>query len=418
MPYHDPGEYLTSKNRYAQMLMQGPNYNTGTTTGGLAHLLQQGLSGFMMGQDRRDKRMATQALTSGMGAKPWVDPDTGESVGTAGGVAGAISALSKLDNEPAGRLVQSLRMGELERGQAADVLAEGRRYKEGLLGAEREHAEDLADRKRSEKLADLMDEREFKKEMKGIPQAMVRKPGETERRVNNPTDRGFSLTEAQDIAAGRVRLTSPDQYGNVYLVNVATGEKRLAGGGDAAGPSQAAAPAAAAEPTDIPRKTMAEAARGGTGPWSNLKAAVDAVVGGVLDIEPLFPDTTDNRKYLRTINQIAKTALVNNPRFPVAEQEIVQGLLPNPDTFFTNPQTEARNVAQLRNVLTTWKEQNNISMASGSLTQKAVGALGDKNAEIERILALIGGPVKSATGTKTIGGKTYRKIGNEWFEVQ
>ena len=30
-------------------------------------------------------------------------------------------------------------------------------------------------------------------------------------------------------------------------------------------------------------------------------------------------------------------------------------------------------------------------MGSGTLTQKAIGALGDKNAEIERVLALIGG---------------------------
>lgn len=234
-------------------------------------------------------------------------------------------------------------------------------------------------------------------------------------------ERGFSETDAQDIAAGRIRVTPPDNFGNVYLVNVATGERRpvgelkgplsgqqpmntsgnleAEGGGQGLGaevpepPAQLSqAPQGPVPLQDVEMISIEEAARGGTGPWANLAAAVDGVIGGLLDTNSLFPDVAENRQHLRTLNQVAKTVLVNNPRFPVAEQQIVQQLLPDPDTFFANPQTEARNLANLRQILATVYEQNLASIQSGAVTQKAAGELANKNAEIARVLALMGDP--------------------------
>lgn len=216
------------------------------------------------------------------------------------------------------------------------------------------------------------------------------KPSETARRTQQLMGRGFTRNDAQDIAENRVRPSPPDQFGNIWLVNIATGKRNLAGGGKALG--------AVSEPPvpgdDVPAgqpKNMVDAAAKGTGPWSMLKAAVDAVVGGVFDTASLFPDTTYNRGLLRKLNQIAKVALITNPRFPTYEQKLVKGLLPNPDTFFVNPQTAARDAADLREILVLWTKQNKRSMGNGTLALKDIAELAAKNAQIERVLTLIGG---------------------------
>lgn len=111
MKYGLPGQYLTSGNRFAQLLaQQPPEVNNGSTAGGLAHMLNQGLLGYIMGKDGRDSTQADQLMAEGMQAQPWVNPDTGAvSDAPAGGMAGAISALGKAPgNEYAGRLSRDL----------------------------------------------------------------------------------------------------------------------------------------------------------------------------------------------------------------------------------------------------------------------------------------------------------------------
>lgn len=44
---------------------------------------------------------------------------------------------------------------------------------------------------------------------------------------------------------------------------------------------------------------------------------------------------------IEKFNQFAKAALVNNPRFPMGEQAIVQNLLVNPNALTANPEVEA-----------------------------------------------------------------------------
>lgn len=242
--------------------------------------------------------------------------------------------------------------------------------------------------------------------------AAGKRPPANQVKIDQLRARGFSQNDAEDIASNRVRLTKPDQFGNVSLVNVATGERKLVGerkgpGADVPGDDAETGDITSID-TDLAQRTLADAARGGTGPWSNLKAAVDAVVGGALDIESMFPDNADNRTYLRTVNQIAKTALVNNPKFPVAEQKIVQDLLPSPDDFWTNPQTEANNVDILSTVLKTMVTQNTKSIQSGNVTQKRAGELANKNDEIGRILMLIS-PTGGTSGG-SVGGPPQRAI--------
>ncbi len=145
-------------------------------------------------------------------------------------------------------------------------------------------------------------------------------------------------------------------------------------------------------------KTMVTAAQeGGVGPWSNIAAGIDAVIGG-LELNrafgyegSLFPETAKNRTYLRALRQLGKAAFVNNPRFPIAEQKLVNDLLPDPDTFWQNPSTTAVNVVELRNILRQWQTANNETIATAPLDPKTLGDLSAKNAEIDRFLAFMGG---------------------------
>lgn len=107
--------------RLTQMLQNQPNANNGTALGALAHALQSGLLGYSQGQDEKTESDAYGALTKGAGAKPWVNPDTGETVGTAGGREGAIYALQGQQGNPvAGRLAKELMMGQIQDQQSQE----------------------------------------------------------------------------------------------------------------------------------------------------------------------------------------------------------------------------------------------------------------------------------------------------------
>src|SRR3546814_8388577 len=55
--------------RYVQLLRaRQPGMNNGTTMGGLAHALQQGLTGYMMGQERQEGEQSRQTLTKALQA--------------------------------------------------------------------------------------------------------------------------------------------------------------------------------------------------------------------------------------------------------------------------------------------------------------------------------------------------------------
>ena len=113
------GDRFVDRRRLAELLQSQGNMNTGDTFGGLAHVLQQYLIGRETGREMQDQQVAMEALTQGASAKPWVNPDTGETMGEAGGLAGAQYALSQLQGNPtAGRLSSQLMMQQI--GQDAE----------------------------------------------------------------------------------------------------------------------------------------------------------------------------------------------------------------------------------------------------------------------------------------------------------
>jgi len=144
-------------------------------------------------------------------------------------------------------------------------------------------------------------------------------------------------------------------------------------------------------------------AREGTGFYSNLVAGFDALSGFLPEaIRPsgLFEDNADARQYLRGVTTLGRSALVVNPRFPVAEMERVEALFVKPDSFFVNPETEARKFTQLKSLATQQYRRNLEMLSQGGLSKDDAAAVEKNNLEIKRLLSLLPGvPLSGSNNT-------------------
>lgn len=135
-----------------------------------------------------------------------------------------------------------------------------------------------------------------------------------------------------------------------------------------------------------------QAARQGTGPWSGIGALVDNVVGGMIPnqaIRTYFQNNQENRQFLRALTILGRSALVVNPRFPVAEMERVGALFPDPDTLFRNPESEALKLIELKSLALAQRRANLEAMAAGISDSATLQAVQANNFEIDRLLGLL-----------------------------
>jgi hypothetical protein len=135
-----------------------------------------------------------------------------------------------------------------------------------------------------------------------------------------------------------------------------------------------------------------QAAHQGTGPWSGIGAMVDNVAGGMIPnqaIRTYFQNNQENRQFLRAVTILGRSALVVNPRFPVAEMERVGSLFPDPDAFFRNPESEALKLIEMKSLVTAQKRANLAAMAQGISDAATLQAVQANNFEIDRLLGLL-----------------------------
>lgn len=213
-------------------------------------------------------------------------------------------------------------------------------------------------------------------------------PSQFDQRVSELRSRGFSDQESQDIAAGRIRVSTDPVTGNTSLVNVATGE------GEPVRPQEG--PVLTSDErgrlfnqnASIERvlglsQGLEESAASASGPRGSLGALVNSLAGLAGRDAPIpAPEIARARQDIRLFNQIAKTAIVNNPRFPVAEQQIVEQMLPNPSAFFANPSVEFNKVLQLQEFLRALQQENNSSLGVAADTAELTA---EEQAELERL---------------------------------
>ncbi len=171
-----------------------------------------------------------------------------------------------------------------------------------------------------------------------------------------------------------------------------------------------------APPAATGRISPEEAAVKGTGPGAKFAAGIDALIGGftgeMFGERGIFPQTQRSRQILRVIKQLGKAALINSPRFPVAEQKVVDRLFPDPDKFFTNPQTEVGKLEVLRNTLLEQRDFN-LKAIDLALSEEEITKLRETIAKMERVLELLGAGTGAAApqGGQAPGGRfIIRKV--------
>lgn len=245
--------------------------------------------------------------------------------------------------------------------------------------------------------------------------AGMRAPGgddntQTEREVQRYIERGYPRSVAEDIAYGNIDVET-DQFGNTYLVNKATGERRvLRGEGNTGGQrGEQVAQQSTEAPSGEAGADLGQAVEEGTGPFSMGRAAINAVIGPFVE-GTVFPETSRSRAAIRNFNQTAKQALVNSERFPVYEQKIVQQLLPDPDQFFNDPDAEREKLTELRGFLQRKKGRIQESMQAGGITTEERGNLSNQVSTIDRILGLMEPMQQRGHGAQeTTDGQQYSR---------
>ena len=129
------------------------------------------------------------------------------------------------------------------------------------------------------------------------------------------------------------------------------------------------------------------AAREGTGPYAAFSTFMSSTLGGLLPFtRNLFKDTQENRQYLRGIKVLGRSALVVNPRFPVAEMATVGELFPDPDKIFANPEAEASKFQSLKQMAINQKRRNLQVLSQGLTDQTTISQILANNFEIDRLL--------------------------------
>lgn len=132
-----------------------------------------------------------------------------------------------------------------------------------------------------------------------------------------------------------------------------------------------------------------DAAREGTGPWAGFSAFLDNFVGGLTESDR-WQNTMQNRQFLRGITVLGRSALVVNPRFPVAEMENVQALFPDPDRFWVNPVSQANQLIEMKRLASSQLLKNLQMIApGGGASSDMIPDIEANNREIERLLDIL-----------------------------
>lgn len=231
--------------------------------------------------------------------------------------------------------------------------------------------------------------------------AQNRQPRERDIRMIELMKRGLTPEQAQDVADGNLELRE-DKFG-ILLFNKATGQATrvrapllpgetnttpLPGAGGqqqtpgavqgVPAPAQPAAPAAPAggdaslrspalsreAPISAERRAelsdkqsviirsrsnarnIANAANTAVGPIAAIKnLTANLATAATLGQAEAFPEVATARQQVRAYNKFLRSSFIENPRFPVAEQEMVARFQMDEDGFFNNPITNVRKAA-------------------------------------------------------------------------
>jgi len=269
----------------------------------------------------------------------------------------------------------------------------------------------------------------------GISSA-TQKLTEKDKRIQHLIGRGYTPDFANDVASGSIEIKGPDQYGQYTRVNSVTNESTPVTGEDAeritqemeqAPPAQEEQAPEAQQPAKQERLSLEGAVEEGTGPFAAIRTGISNVIGPFMEGE-VFKETASAKQKVRTFNQFAKTALVNNPRFPVAEQKIVQQLLPDVEAVFLDPDRARTALDELKDSLNEMHDAKAKELGKEGITLKRRAELSDQMSRVNEILTLMteeepeslpeGVPEGSEpAGQSKRGNPVFRSPDGKLFEV-
>jgi hypothetical protein len=133
---------------------------------------------------------------------------------------------------------------------------------------------------------------------------------------------------------------------------------------------------------------MAQAVEMGTGFWPTTRVLLSKILSpvGVLRAE----EENAAKNTLMHLKVLARDAFVANSKYPVAEMALVGKLFPDPDTFFTNRQTELIKLKQLRDKLVFNVDIANATLRSDVATGKEQAEARAAIIKSVRVLNLLG----------------------------
>ena len=137
------------------------------------------------------------------------------------------------------------------------------------------------------------------------------------------------------------------------------------------------------------------AARKGTGVWSGAIALINNVIGGLIApaaFEKYFADTTDGRQFVEALSVLGRSALAVNPRFAVAELNLLSELFPSNKytNLLASPEAEAKKLLQIKNLIDAQEIRILEAFKEGGLEKGMVSELKGKLFEIKRLQQMLG----------------------------
>jgi len=223
--------------------------------------------------------------------------------------------------------------------------------------------------------------------------------------------RGLTEQTAIDIVDTNVFFTRPTELGTIFAISkIPPFTKREIPEADAeiivglAGKQNEQPPSEQPQgepPEGAPDRSAFEAVKEGIGPFAKVKAGFSNLFGPFI-AGALYENTTNARQQLRIFRQSAKVVMTNNPRYPVAEQQLVAELLPDPDVLFKDPDTARSDLSRLKKELEKRNAGREKELRRSKITSKRKGELRDAISTANEILGLIG---EESTGAEEPQGE-------------
>ena len=192
---------------------------------------------------------------------------------------------------------------------------------------------------------------------------------------------GMTRPEAIKHADKMMKLGT-DEMGRSVVVDVAESSRKDLFGNKDVSTEEDTTP----KPIITPEEAMI-----GTGPMSNLRQAVNNMFGFAFKGIPA-PRTEEARNNLRIFNQSIKPMMMVSDRGAIYEQKNIEKLLPNPETFFQDPDAAAQKLDNLKDLINTQIEMKQRLLNTGDLNPKTAKDMQDDIAQLKVASGLFEAP--------------------------